>query len=115
MLTPTGQTHTGLTLTGARAIVVDTTTESAGDLHLVDGRVSDRPAPDADRLDVSGCVLTPGLVNAHHHLLQTAFRTRPGTRHVRFLKLPMWTWQDLGERLSTYEGMKPVHLEVPGE
>jgi 8-oxoguanine deaminase len=38
-------------------------------------------------LDVTGCVVTPGLVNAHHHLLQTAFRTLPGTRHV-----PMAEW-----------------------
>ena len=38
-------------------------------------------------LDASGCVVTPGLVNAHHHLLQTAFRTLPGTRGV-----PMREW-----------------------
>lgn len=40
-----------------------------------------------DTLDASGCLVTPGLVNAHHHLLQTAFRTLPGTRGV-----PMATW-----------------------
>ena len=45
------------------------------------------PSPD-DRagggtLDATGCVVVPGLVNAHHHLLQSAFRTLPGTRHVR--------------------------------
>lgn len=34
-------------------------------------------------LDASGCVVIPGLVNAHHHLLQSAFRTLEGTRHVR--------------------------------
>ncbi len=40
-------------------------------------------AQEADEvLDASGCVVTPGLVNAHHHLLQTAFRTLPGTRGV---------------------------------
>jgi len=38
-------------------------------------------------LDASGCVVTPGLVNAHHHLLQSAFRTLPGTRGV-----PMAQW-----------------------
>ncbi|MFD7074512.1 amidohydrolase family protein [Nocardioides sp. NPDC059952] len=51
---------------------------AAGDLS-VDG-------PD-DVLDATGCLVTPGLVNAHHHLLQTAFRTLPGTRGV-----PMATW-----------------------
>jgi 8-oxoguanine deaminase len=35
-----------------------------------------------ETLDASGCVVTPGLVNAHHHLLQSAFRTLPGTRGV---------------------------------
>ena len=56
-----------------------------------DGRVAARPEQ-RDRtagpvLDASGCVVTPGLVNAHHHLLQTAFRTLPGTRGV-----PMVQW-----------------------
>lgn len=36
-----------------------------------------------ETLDASGCAVVPGLVNAHHHLLQSAFRTLPGTRHVR--------------------------------
>ncbi|SKC75254.1 amidohydrolase family protein [Krasilnikoviella flava] len=44
----------------------------------------------AELLDATGCVVTPGLVNAHHHLLQTAFRTLPGTRGV-----PMRRWLDL--------------------
>lgn len=55
----------------ARAIAGSTAT--SGDLTV--------PGPD-DILDASGCVVTPGLVNAHHHLLQTAFRTLPGTRGV---------------------------------
>ncbi len=36
-----------------------------------------------EALDASGCIVIPGLVNAHHHLLQSAFRTLEGTRHVR--------------------------------
>ena len=66
-----------LTITGATAIFVDEFTERAGDL-VVDGEGT---------LDASGCVVTPGLVNAHHHLLQSAFRTLPGTRGV-----PMSEW-----------------------
>lgn len=40
-----------------------------------------------DTIDAAGCLVAPGLVNAHHHLLQCAFRTLPGTRHV-----PMRAW-----------------------
>ena len=45
-----------------------------------------------------GCVVTPGLVNAHHHLLQTAFRTLPGTRGV-----PMSEW--LPTMAAAYAGV----------
>ncbi|WP_295702897.1 amidohydrolase family protein [Lapillicoccus sp.] len=90
---------TPLLLREAMTIVVDETTERAGDLLLVDGQVAGGEGPVAagvggaglggrpEALDVSGCVVTAGLVNAHHHLLQTAFRTLPGTRGV-----PMATW-----------------------
>jgi 8-oxoguanine deaminase len=81
-----------LTLSGAEAILVDAGTVRTGDLHLADGVVVDEPIrPNAgralDRIDATGCVITAGLVNAHHHLLQSAFRTLPGTRSV-----PMSTW-----------------------
>jgi cytosine/adenosine deaminase-related metal-dependent hydrolase len=35
-------------------------------------------APDARRVRAAGCVLTPGLVNTHHHLYQTLTRAVPG-------------------------------------
>ncbi|WP_144764884.1 amidohydrolase family protein [Curtobacterium sp. 9128] len=70
-----------LTVTGALRVLVAPGTERDGDVVLDDG------VPDATTLDASGCVVTPGLVNAHHHLLQTAFRTLPGTRGV-----PMAAW-----------------------
>ncbi|WP_445442095.1 amidohydrolase family protein [Clavibacter sp. km1a] len=92
-----------LTLRGAVRILVDDRTERDGDLLIRGGRVIDGAAagdPGAaagsadgddetldETLDVSGCVITPGLVNAHHHLLQSAFRTLPGTRGV-----PMAEW-----------------------
>ena len=46
-------------------------------------------APDvpAEALDAEGGIVTPGLINAHHHLLQSGFRTLPGTRGV-----PMREW-----------------------
>ncbi|MGN7191240.1 amidohydrolase family protein [Curtobacterium sp. MCBA15_004] len=70
-----------LTVTGARRVLVDPRTEREGDVVLDDGSGL------ATTLDASGCVVTAGLVNAHHHLLQTAFRTLPGTRGV-----PMADW-----------------------
>src|SRR3954470_22921852 len=76
-------------------------TEGPADVVIADGRVAALATPGSgesvaraldpsapiERLSVAGCVLTPGLVNAHHHLLQTAFRTLPGTRGV-----PMRDW-----------------------
>ncbi len=63
----------------------------AATVECVDGRIAAAPddaaaAPDGaavvETLDADGGVVTPGLVNAHHHLLQSAFRTLPGTRGV---------------------------------
>lgn len=76
-----------LTLTGAHRIVLDSATERDGDLHLTTTGVASGAEAGAEVFDVSGCVVTPGLVNAHHHLLQSAFRTLPGTRGV-----PMAQW-----------------------
>jgi cytosine/adenosine deaminase-related metal-dependent hydrolase len=76
-----------LSVVGASAIVVDATTTRSGVLATADGRVSQAEVEGAEQLDATGCVVTPGLVNAHHHLLQTAFRTLPGTRGV-----PMAQW-----------------------
>ncbi|MDQ0577472.1 amidohydrolase family protein [Agromyces albus] len=76
-----------LSLTGAEAILIDPRTVRGGDLHVADGAIVEEPQPAAESIDVTGCVVTAGLVNAHHHLLQSAFRTLPGTRSV-----PMAEW-----------------------
>lgn len=76
-----------LTLRGADRILVDQATEREGDLAIdAEGRVA-AARVSGETLDVAGCVVTPGLVNAHHHLLQSGFRTLPGTRGV-----PMREW-----------------------
>jgi 8-oxoguanine deaminase len=89
-----------ITLTGADRILVDAATERRGDVHLVDGAVRDAADGAAEVVDVSGCVVTPGLVNAHHHLLQSAFRTLPGTRGV-----PMREWLPTMARAYTAAGV----------
>ncbi|MGE3247956.1 MAG: 8-oxoguanine deaminase [Beijerinckiaceae bacterium] len=52
------------------------------DILCRDGAISeigpDISARDAETVDASGCVVTPGLVNTHHHLFQTLTRAVPG-------------------------------------
>jgi 8-oxoguanine deaminase len=60
-----------------------TSVGASSDVAVVDGVITTVLPTDAESIDVSGCIVTPGLVNAHHHLLQSAFRTLPGTRGVR--------------------------------
>ena len=88
-----------LTVTGAVRTLIDEHTETTENLRIVDGYVASGDGTGGqsagtgagglsdETLDATGCVVTPGLVNAHHHLLQSAFRTLPGTRGV-----PMAEW-----------------------
>ena len=91
-----------LTLIGATRVVLDAATEVEMDLHIDAGRVSAAAAPGAEVLDVTGCIVTPGLVNAHHHLLQSAFRTLPGTRGV-----PMAAWLQAMAAAYSARGVDP--------
>ena len=84
---PAGETGPALSVIGARAVLVDADTVTSGPVHLAAGQVVDAPGDAAETVDATDAVVTPGLVNAHHHLLQTAFRTLPGTRGV-----PMAAW-----------------------
>jgi len=59
----------------------DAGSEHASGWLLVDGEtissVGGGPEPEAEvRVDLGGAVVTPGLVNTHHHLYQTLTRTR---------------------------------------
>ena len=76
-----------LTVRGAELVWTGAEELPGGEVDCgADGRVS-AVAVDGEVLDASGCVVTPGLINAHHHLLQTAFRTLPGTKGI-----PMRDW-----------------------
>ncbi len=72
---------------GSPGATVESTALVVSDIVLDAHAVDPGDLAAAERLDASGCVVTPGLVNAHHHLLQSAFRTLPGTRGV-----PMHVW-----------------------
>jgi len=85
-----------LLVTGAVSVLVDAVTEGPADLLIDDGFVVAVTEPGRGRsaageldpfalveeLSADGCVVTAGLVNAHHHLFQSSFRTLPGTRGV---------------------------------
>jgi len=75
-------------VTGAVAVLEGPGRVRTGDVVIDDGIVVESADTTGARIiDATGCVVTAGLVNAHHHLLQTAFRTLPGTRG-----LPMREW-----------------------
>lgn len=71
---------------------------SGADILIEDGVVVSvgEPADGAELvIDATGCVVTPGLVNAHHHLYQTLTRTVPAAQDAllfNWLKrlYPIW-------------------------
>jgi cytosine/adenosine deaminase-related metal-dependent hydrolase len=75
-----------LIVSGAELVWTGLAEVPGGTVACAGGLVVDGAGP-GETLDASGCIVTPGLVNAHHHLLQSAFRTLPGTRGV-----PMREW-----------------------
>jgi len=55
------------------------------DVRIKDGVIAEvgvglEPGPGGDVLNAEGCLVTPGLVNTHHHLYQTLTRAVPGAQ-----------------------------------
>lgn len=73
---------TGLPGSAARA---------SGDIAIDGGRIAAigriTPGPDDRVIDVRGCVIYPGLVSTHHHLMQTVLKAVP---HAIDAALPEW-------------------------
>ena len=75
-------------------------------LLIEDGRISavgaDPPDPAAgwQVIDAAGCVVTPGLVNTHHHLAQTLTRAVPAGQDAE-----LFGW--LGSLYPVWERMRP--------
>lgn len=92
-----------LVVRGALAVVDGGGRVRTGDVVSVDGVIVETAdLTDAVQMDATGCVVTAGLVNAHHHLLQTAFRTLPGTRGI-----PMREWLPAMAAAYTKAGVDP--------
>ncbi|GLY16998.1 hydroxyatrazine ethylaminohydrolase [Kineosporia sp. NBRC 101677] len=91
-----------LTITGARSVLIDQHTTTTKDVVVADGRIVAEAVGEGEILDAAGGVVTPGLVNAHHHLLQSAFRTLPGSRGV-----PMREWLGVMGAAYTRAGVDP--------
>lgn len=64
---------------------------AAGSIRVKDGVIAEigdlPPLPDEAIVDASGCVVTPGLINTHHHLFQSVLKAVPAG-----LNLPLAPW-----------------------
>jgi len=69
-----GQEHGDLLLSGGRIINVFTESIEEGDVIIADGFIAGAGLYDwqaAETIDVSGCVIAPGLIDAHMHIEST--------------------------------------------
>ncbi len=93
-----------VTMDGARR-------ELKGGSLLVEGGVITSVGPElpADEvLDATGCVVTPGLVNTHHHLYQSLTRVVPGGQDAL-----LFGW--LQTLYPIWARMRPEHMKVSAQ
>lgn len=93
---------------------------AGGDLLIRSGVVAavgkGLTAPGAERIDASGCVVTPGLVTTHHHLYQSMTRAVPGGQDALlfgWLKSLYPIWARMGPeemRISALTGLAELAL-----
>ncbi len=89
-----------VTMDGSRQVLRDADILVEGNRITKVGRGID-PPEEAEIIDGSGLVATPGLVNTHHHLYQTMFRNVP---RVQDAKLFDWL-------VNLYEGWRHITPE----
>jgi len=99
-------------LRGARRVLSmdDADTEwSDTDIRLRDGVIAEigpgLPPEGAEIHDLSGCLVTPGLINTHHHLYQSMTRAVPGAQDA-----PLFGW--LTTLYPIWARMGPDHMRV---
>ena len=93
-----------------------------GDVHIRDGAIlalgQGLAAPGAEVIDATGCVVTPGLVNTHHHLYQTLTRAVPGGQDALlfgWLKTLYPIWAQFGpEEMFTSAQVGLAELALSG-
>ncbi|ETX29223.1 8-oxoguanine deaminase [Roseivivax isoporae] len=90
------------------------------DILLRDGVIAaigrDLHAPGAEIVQARGCLVTPGLVNTHHHLFQTLTRAVPGAQDAAlfgWLRTLYPVWARMGPeelRVSALTGLAELAL-----
>ncbi|MEM9608956.1 MAG: amidohydrolase family protein, partial [Actinomycetota bacterium] len=93
---------------------------AAGWVACTDGRVvalgTDEPPPAERTLDATGCLVTPGLVNTHHHIYQNLTRAHGPALHGNLFDwlttlYPIWAGLDAESvHLSTWIGLGELAL-----
>ncbi|SDK69806.1 8-oxoguanine deaminase [Aliiruegeria lutimaris] len=93
---------------------------TGADIRIKNGVIAEigreLPLNGAESLDASGCLITPGLVNTHHHLFQTLTRAVPAAQDALlfgWLKVLYPIWARMGPeeiRVSTQLGLAELAL-----
>ncbi|MEK7390193.1 MAG: 8-oxoguanine deaminase [Elusimicrobiota bacterium] len=68
--------------------------------HVIEAAGKNLDCDGAERLDASGCVVIPGMINTHHHLCQSLTRATPAAQNeglFRWLTTHYEIWRHLTE------------------